>query len=391
MKIGFDISQTGKSKAGCGYFADSLIKHLVNCNNNNEYLLYSAFGNTFWDPEHRISTCRFNKSNCTHLLDNFSHHESLAFWSSSAAIDEEKLGNPDIVHGNNFSCPRFNSARFVYTLYDLSFLDHPEYTSEQNRWNCFNGVFSASMQADLIIAISEYSRQRFLEIFPHFPIERTRVVYLGSRFQDGDEEKSVTDLEPDHFWLSVGTLEPRKNLRRTLLAYKKYIDIYNDPKPLVLAGGQGWLEDDLESFIVSIGLTKHIRRLGYVDDDTLNWLYKNCWAFVYPSIYEGFGLPVLEAMNLGAAVITSNTTSLPEVGKDAVLYVDPTNEADIVAGFAKLQEDKLRQVLRFNSPRQANNFSWSKAAKQVTQAYIDVLELPKKTSEKEIKKQFFMS
>ncbi|WP_445629339.1 glycosyltransferase family 4 protein [Nostoc sp. DSM 114167] len=391
MKIGFDISQTGKSKAGCGYFADSLIKHLVNCNNNNEYFLYSAFGNTFWDPEHRISTCRFNKSNCTHLLDNFSHHESLAFWSSSAAIDEEKLGNPDVVHGNNFSCPRFNSARLVYTLYDLSFLDHPEYTSEENRWNCFNGVFSASMQADLIIAISEYSRQRFLEIFPHFPIERTRVVYLGSRFQDGDEEKPVANLEPDHFWLSVGTLEPRKNLRRTLLAYKKYIDIYNDPKPLVLAGGQGWLEDDLESFIVSIGLTKHIRRLGYVDDDTLNWLYKNCWAFVYPSIYEGFGLPVLEAMNLGAAVITSNTTSLPEVGKDAVLYVDPTNEADIVAGFAKLQDDKLRQVLRFNSPRQANNFSWSKAAKQVTQAYIDVLELPKKTSEKEIKKQFFMS
>ncbi|WP_414514527.1 glycosyltransferase family 4 protein [Nostoc sp. PCC 9305] len=391
MRIGFDISQTGKAKAGCGYFADSLIKHLVSCDNNNEYLLYSAFGNTFWDKEHGTSTCRLHKSNCTHLLDHLSHHESLAFWSTSAAIDEEKLGNPDIVHGNNFSCPRFTSARFVYTLYDLSFLDHPEYTSEENRWNCFNGVFNAAMQADLIIAISEYSRQRFLEIFPHFPIERTRVVYLGSRFQDGDKEKPVADLEPDNFWLSVGTLEPRKNLRRTLLAYKKYIDIYNDPKPLVLAGGQGWLEDDLESFIVNIGLTKHIRRLGYVDDDTLNWLYKNCWAFVYPSIYEGFGLPVLEAMNLGAAVITSNTTSLPEVGKDAVLYVEPTNEADIVAGFAKLQDDKLRQVLRFNSPRQANNFSWSKAAKQVTQAYIDVLELPKKTSKKEIKKQFFMS
>ncbi|MBN3960653.1 glycosyltransferase family 1 protein [Nostoc sp. NMS8] len=390
MRIGFDISQTGKAKAGCGYFADSLIKHLVSCDKNNEYLLYSAFGNTFWDTEHGTSTCRLHKSNCTHLLDHLSHHESLAFWSTSAAIDEEKLGNPDIVHGNNFSCPRFTSARFVYTLYDLSFLDHPEYTSEENRWNCFNGVFNAAMQADLIIAISEYSRQRFLEIFPHFPIERTRVVYLGSRFQDVDEEKPVADLEPDNFWLSVGTLEPRKNLRRTLLAYKKYIDIYNDPKPLVLAGGQGWLEDDLESFIVNIGLTKHIRRLGYVDDDTLNWLYKNCWAFIYPSIYEGFGLPVLEAMSLGASVLTSNTTSLPEVGKDAVLYVDPTNDDDILAKFIKLNDGELRNILKINSQKQAKKFSWSNAAKQVMQAYIDVLKLPKKNSIKELKKQFYM-
>ncbi len=378
MRIGFDISQTGKAKAGCGYFADSLIKHLVNCDNNNEYLLYSVFGNTFWDPEHGTSTCRISKSNCTHVLDNLSHHESLAFWGTSAGIDEGKLGNPDIIHSNNFSCPRFTSARFIYTLYDLSFLDHPEYTSEENRWNCFNGVFNAAIQADLILAISEYSRQRFLEIFPHFPIERTRVVYLGSRFQDGDVEKPIGELEPDNFWLSVGTLEPRKNLRRTLAAYKKYIDIYNDPKPLVLAGGQGWLEDDLESFIGNMGLTKHIRRLGYVDDDKLNWLYKNCWAFVYPSIYEGFGLPVLEAMNLGTAVLTSNTTSLPEVGKDAVLYVDPTNEDDIVAKFAKLNDGELRNILKMNSQKQAKKFSWSDTAKQVIQAYIDVLELPKK-------------
>ncbi|MDZ7962345.1 MAG: glycosyltransferase family 1 protein [Aulosira sp. DedQUE10] len=378
MKIGFDISQTGKAKAGCGYFAASLIQKLIEEYDNNDYLLYSAFGKTFWDPEHGKSTCRFYKSNCTHLLDNLSHQDYLAFWSATKSIDEGKLGNPDIVHANNFSCPHLTFARLVYSLHDLSFIDYPEYTSEENRWNCFNGVFDAAIRADLIIAISEYSRQRFLEIFPHFPVERTRVVYLGSRFEDGGDEKPVAVLEPNNFWLSVGTLEPRKNLRRTLRAYKQYVDINPDSKPLILVGGQGWLEDDLDQFITNIGLTKRIIRLGYVDDPTLKWLYKNCWAFIYPSIYEGFGLPVLEAMSLGTAVLTSNTTSLPEVGGGAVLYVDPTNEADILAGFTKLNDGKLREILKVNAQTQASKFSWMKAATQVTQAYIDVLNMPKK-------------
>ncbi|BAY31822.1 group 1 glycosyl transferase [Nostoc carneum NIES-2107] len=378
MRIGFDISQTGKAKAGCGYFAASLIQKLVEDYDNNDYLLYSAFGNTFWDSEHAKSTIRFSQKNCTHLLDNLSHQDSLAFWSASTSIDEGKLGNPDIVHANNFSCPRLNCTRLVYTLYDLSFIDYPEHTSEENRWNCFNGVFDAAMQADLIIAISEYSRKRFLEIFPHFPIERTRVVYLGSRFTDTDDEKPVAALEPNNFLLSVGTLEPRKNLRRTLRAYKQYVDIHPDSKPLVLAGGQGWLEEDLEQFINNLELNKHIIRLGYVDDPTLKWLYKNCWAFIYPSIYEGFGLPVLEAMSLGTAVLTSNTTSLPEVGGDAVLYVDPTSEADILAGFIKLDDHKFREILKSNSQTQANEFSWRKAAQEVMQAYTDVLNMPQR-------------
>lgn len=378
MRIGFDISQTGNAKAGCGYFAASLIQKLIEEYHNNDYLLYSAFGNTFWDPEHGKSTSRFYQSNCTHLLDNLSHQDSLAFWSAATSIDEGKLRNPEIVHANNFSCPRLTFARLVYTLYDLSFIDYPECTSEENRLNCFNGVFDAAMQADLIIAISEYSRQRFLEIFPHFPIERTRVVYLGSRFKDGDHEKSVAALEPNNFWLSVGTLEPRKNLRRTLRAYKQYVDTNIGSKPLVLVGGQGWLEDDLDQFITNLGLSKYIIRLGYVDDHTLKWLYKNCWAFIYPSIYEGFGLPVLEAMSLGTAVLTSNTTSLPEVGGDAVLYVDPTSEADILAGFIKLNDDKFREILKANSQTQASKFSWRKAAKEVMQAYTDVLNMPKK-------------
>lgn len=381
MKIGFDISQTGKAKAGCGYVADSIISQFVEGDANNQYLLYSAFGNRFWDPEHAKITRRVKKSNFTHLLDEFSHQESLDFWSESKPIDEERLGRPDIVHANNFSCPTLTNARVVYTLYDLSFLEYPEFTSEENRWQCFNGVFDAAIRADFIIAISEYSRQRFLQVFPHFPSERTRTIYLGSRFEEEGVEKPVLGLTSNQFWLSVCTLEPRKNLRRTLRAYKQYIDIHFDPKPLILAGGQGWLEDDIEQFIANLGLTKYVQRLGYVDDATLRWLYKNCWAFVYPSVYEGFGLPVLEAMSLSAPVITSNTTSLPEVGGNAVLYVNPVQEVEIVQAFEKLMDENLRNCLKEKSKKQSDKFAWTQTAEQVLQAYVDVLKMPKKSKE----------
>ena len=378
MRIGFDISQTGKVKAGCGYVADSIISQLVSCDHNNQYLLYSTFGTRFWDPDHGKNTRRVKKSNFTNLLDELSHQESLDFWSNSKAIDEGRLGKPDIVHANNFSCPSLTNARVVYTLYDLSFLEYPEFTSEENRWQCFSGVFDAAVRADFIIAISEYSRQRFLQVFPHFPKERTSTIYLGSRFEEGGAEKPVLGLTSEQFWLSVCTLEPRKNLRRTLTAYKQYIDINFDPKPLILAGGKGWLEDDIDQFIANLGLTKYVQRLGYVDDATLRWLYKNCWAFVYPSIYEGFGLPVLEAMSCGAPVITSNTTSLPEVGGDAVLYVNPVKEIEIVEGFENLMDSNLRNSLKEKGQKQAKNFSWTKTADQVFQAYKDVMRMPKK-------------
>lgn len=378
MKIGFDISQTGKAKAGCGYFADTLISSLIDSDPDNEYLLYSTFGTRFWDPEHSKSTRRIKGNNCINLLNDLSHQESLSFWSEVTPIDEERLGKPDIVHANNFSCPSFTNARVVYTLYDLSFLEYPEFTSEENRWQCFNGVFDAAIKADFIIAISEYSRQRFLQIFPHFPAERTRTIYLGSRFEEASEEKPVSGLTSNQFWLSVSTLEPRKNLRLTLKAYKQYIDLHCDPKPLVLAGGKGWLEDDIDEFIANLGLTKYVQKLGYVDDATLIWLYKNCWAFIYPSIYEGFGLPVLEAMSVGAPVITSNTTSLPEVGGDAVLYVDPTNEMELVKAFEKMREPDFRNCLRVKGQKRAAMFSWAKTAEQVLQLYKDALTIDKR-------------
>jgi len=383
MKIGFDISQTGNNKAGCGYFADSLIQMLVDNDRINEYFLYPHFGTSFWDPGGGSTTRRFDHPHVTIKVVSKDFAKSMAFWGNLPDDGENDLGNPDIIHSNNYSCPLgLRQARLVYTLYDLSFLEYPDLTTEENRGKCFEGVFSASICADFIVSISDYSKKKFLEIFPHYPEKRIRVVPLGSRFcsenTDTGCRRTSKMLQAGEFWLAVGTLEPRKNLRRLLRAFADYACQTNSPRPLAIAGGKGWLESDLKEYIQALDLSDHVLILGYVSDQELAWLYRNCFCFVYPSLYEGFGLPVLEAMGQSAAVITSNGTSLPEVAGAAAHYIDPFDEHDMTAALLKLGSDgAYRQALRKKAVVQAEKFSWGKSAEEVLHIYNKVMTLPK--------------
>jgi glycosyltransferase involved in cell wall biosynthesis len=383
MRIGFDISQTGNNKAGCGYFADSLILVLSELDSENEYILYPHFGTTFWDPNGEKNTRKLMGSNMSRKRIGRDFASAFDFWDNPCADVEDRLGNPHVIHANNYFCPTgLKKARVVYTLYDLSFFDLPDLTTEENRSKCFGGVFSAAVSADFILSISQHSLDRFLEVYPHYPKERTAVAYLGSRFSSANEEDLPGNfsgqMEPKKFWLSVCTLEPRKNLRRLLRAFREYLKSTSNAFQLVLAGGKGWMQGDLESFIGQLGLEEYVQLLGYVTDEELRWLYRNCFAFVYPSLYEGFGLPVLEAMDFGAPVITSNTTSLPEVAGDAAHFVDPLNDKAITEGLLALeQRDEYRAHLKEKAFRRAKQFSWERSGKRVLQVYEQVMRLPK--------------
>jgi len=384
MKIGFDISQTGQNKAGCGYFADSLVLALKEVDSDNEYILYPHFGVSYWDPNgfkntRQISTARFS----TKIIEK-TYRDLIEFWDQMPANAENKLGNPDIIHANNYSCPQnLKMAKVVYTLYDLNFVEHPEFSTEENRWVCFNGVYDAANHADFILSISNYSLNKFLDIFPHYPSERIKVVYPGSRFsltqKSNEKNGDFNTLTPAKFWLAVGTLEPRKNLRRLLNAYSVYVKKSDNALPLVLAGGKGWLEDDLEQVVAKLDIAHKVEFLGYVSDEALNWLYRNCFAFLYPSLYEGFGLPVLEAMSRGAAVIVSNATSIPEVAGGAAHYVNPLNEKEIVEAICVLAENaEYRAKLKNLALRQAQKFSWQRCASEVIEIYNHVITLSKR-------------
>jgi glycosyltransferase involved in cell wall biosynthesis len=218
-------------------------------------------------------------------------------------------------------------------------------------------------------------------MFPHYPEERTKVVYPASRFSTSQRiarPRDCSRLSADRFFLSVCTLEPRKNLARLLEAYAEYAAQTPEPMPLVLAGGRGWLMEGFEQQIRTLNLGGRLIRMGYVDDRTLQWLYQNCHSFLYPSLFEGFGLPVVEALSQGAAVLTSRCTSLPEVAGDAAVYVDPTNSAGIADGLCRLAVDEsARAQLRNRARDQAAKFSWHAAAQQTIECYHRALGMQK--------------
>lgn len=372
MRIAYDISQTGKDKAGCGYFAYSLIRTLAEIDRQNEYLLLNSFGEFTWDNQASPVACGIDAAN---FKLGPQHAMPRLFWHSPPEDLDGALGNPDIVHSNNFFCPTgLNRARLLYTLYDLSFLEHPEWTTEANRTLCFDGVYRASLYANAILSISEYSRTHFLRTFPHYPAENVHVVYPASRYQFSSELKRPGKLparvNSGQFWLCVGTLEPRKNHLGLLRAYARHKSRVRQPLPLVHAGGPGWLMSDFKDQIRQLSLQDDVILLGYVDESTLQWLYQNCFAFVYPSHFEGFGLPVLEAMSLGAAVITSNVTSLPEIVGEAGILVDPNQDEQIAYAMDELAEEEKKVVeLRSIARRQAIKFSWEQAAQQTLHLY----------------------
>ena len=374
MRIGFDISQTGNGKAGCGYFADSIIEQLARIDLENEYILYPTFGNFFWDAEWKTSTRRVDHPKFRRAEGHATLDKARAFWSNPPEDLETSLGKPDIVHSNNFFCPHgLKSSRLVYTLHDLSFLDHPEWHTEENRLGCFEGVFNACLYADMIVSVSEYSRRHFLEIFPHFPPERIDVVHEGSRFSrkpDLARPASLSRLTSGEFWLTVGTLEPRKNQLRLLRAYARLKSSLPKTFPLVMAGGRGWLMEDIHRTVADLELAEAVIMPGYLDDPALQWLYQNCYAMVYPSLFEGFGLPVLEAMSLGAPVISSNVTSIPEIAGDAGILVDPLAEEEILRAMLRLSgEHGLRESLIELGRKQAKRFSWETAARVLLKCY----------------------
>lgn len=375
MRIAYDITQTGKDKAGCGYFAYSLIRALAEIDSQNEYMLLNTFGEFIWDGRASPHSCGIQRTNFRSGLQHGSYSAARQFWHQPPEDLDTALGNPDIVHANNFFCPRgLQRARIVYTLYDLSFVDHPEWTTEANRTLCFDGTYQASLSADTILAISQYSRTHFLRTFPHYPAENVHVVYPASRYSYTAHlqrpKKLPRYVSEGKFWLCVGTLEPRKNHLGLLRAYARHKSRCRNVMPLIHAGGPGWLMNDFNDQIRRLNLQDNVILLGYVDDTTLQWLYQNCFAFVYPSYFEGFGLPVLEAMSLGAAVITSNTTSIPEIVGEAGILVDPAADDQIANAMDGLAEDANRLPnLRASAKQRAALFSWAKAAGETLKLY----------------------
>jgi glycosyltransferase involved in cell wall biosynthesis len=290
-----------------------------------------------------------------------------AFWPIRARRDRLSL-----LHSMAFVLPRLAPCPAVVTIYDLSFLLYPaDYPAAQRRYLAAETARSCRL-ARRIITISESGRRDVQRLFDVSP-ERIDVVTPGvSPDYRPLPEHEVAAFRvrrnlPEQFLLHVGTLQPRKNLPVLLEALAR---LERENLPLVLVGGKGWFYEAIFAEVQTLGLADRVIFAGYVADDELPLWYNAATALVFPSRYEGFGMPIVEALACGTPVIAADTSSLPEAGGAAALYFDPFSPEDLAGQLARLLGDEpLRRRLMREGPAQAARFSWARAGQETAAVY----------------------
>lgn len=290
-------------------------------------------------------------------------------------------GRLHLFHATDFALPpTLPIAQTVLTVHDLAFERYPQDTMPGMLRYLHRVVPRSVRRADCVIVPSEATRRDLINLYGA-PSHKVRLVYPGveERFCPTGDAAEAAALRaryrlPDApLVLTVGTLQPRKNHLRLVQALARIAD----RAALVIAGGRGWGYESVHEEIGRLGLEGRVTFTGFVDDADLPALYRMATVFVYPALYEGFGLPVLEAMACGVPVVASNVSSLPEVtGPDAALLVDPHDVESIAAALRRLlDEADLRQTLRQRGLARAAAFSWQRTAAQVWALYAELLGL----------------
>lgn len=268
----------------------------------------------------------------------------------------------------------------VVTVHDLSILRYPETHPKDRVAFMSKRIGKSILRADCVITDSEYVRQEVLAEF-NLPAEKVISVLLAASdnfMPVAGNELAVTlaqfSLIAGQYILAVGTLEPRKNLTTAIRAYTQLPEAIRNEIPFVVAGMKGWRTEGLDREVAALIDKGQIRLLGFVADEALPALYSGARVFVYPSLYEGFGLPPLEAMACGAPVIVSNRSSLPEVVGDAGLQVDALDVDGLAeAMLSVIENDELRTSLGKRGIERASTFSWQRCAEQTLGVYRQVV------------------
>ncbi len=370
-RIGIDYTAAVQQGAGIGRYTRGLIGALAALDRTNRYVLFSAG---------RAAAERWPTNFSRRALPLTDRHLAILWQRLRLPIPVELFtGRVDIFHSPDFVLPPVAAARTVLTIHDLSFMRYPECSSPPLLEYLMRSVPRSVARADLLLADSASTRQDLMELLG-VPGERVRVVYAGveGRFAPV-EDKAVIGATLRRYGiqrpyiLGLGTLQPRKNFVRLIQAYDRLRHAHHLPHQLVIGGGRGWLYEEIDACIERLGLQEQVRLIGFVQDDDLPALYTAADVFAFPSLYEGFGIPILEAMACGTPVVTATTSSLPEVAGDAALMVSPTDEEALAdALWRALDDTALRDTLRRRGFDQVRRFTWEAAAQQLLASYTEL-------------------
>ncbi len=359
MKIGIDArSLTTENKAGIGIYTNEIINNI-----NSEVLLISHKkinkNNNFKRDSIKTKTIQFP----------FYRWKIEKFWENTVLISLANQSNIDIYWGPRFFIPPRLKIKSVATIHDIAFTKFPNIVSKK-QFKYFDSLIRSSVKnSDHFISVSETTKIDFCEYYNVNP-EKVSVIFNGFNkyFSTKIPEYEILQVKntfriTGDFILFLGTLEPRKNLARLIKAYLNS-NAFKLKIPLVLAGKMGWLQKDLMKTINPLINSGDIILTGYLNIKQLKALYESCMFFAFPSIYEGFGIPVLEAMASGAAILTSNNSSLGELFAKTAHLVDPFSIDSIAEGIDKLLDCDYRDQLVKNSQLYINQFSWQTSAHQ---------------------------
>ena len=285
-----------------------------------------------------------------------------------------------LAHFTNSVAPLYTPCPFVVTVHDMSLWLYPQFHYSRRLIAMRPLIPLAVRRARAVITVSHSARQDILRIL-NLPPERVHVIHEAPApwfrpLPPGPWAERVRQRYglPEPYILYVGTIEPRKNLVRLLHAFYRLRKEHGIPHHLILVGQRGWKDEAIFLTITQLGLEQDVRYLGYVPRDDLVALYNLADVFVFPSLYEGFGLPVVEAMACGTPVVTSHRGALAEITHDAAEHVDPTSVASIAAGIARVLLDTARaQELRARGQDRARLFDWEKTARQTAALYQHLL------------------
>lgn len=276
----------------------------------------------------------------------------------------------------NFIVPPRVDGKVVTVIHDVTYLRYPETVKKSNLTHLVKGIEYSIQRSDKVLTTSQFTKQE-LQTLLKVPENKIDVVYSAPSFSDellAFSEVSNKYAIQGSYILFVSTIEPRKNVVRLLRAFERLKKHHKIPHQLVLAGGRGWCDEEIQQALESSPCKEDIILTGYVSIAEKNTLYKNASVFVFPSIYEGFGMPPLEAMHWRCPIVCSNVASIPEVVGDAAQFVDPMDETSIAEGILRvLMDQELASKLIDRGTVQAKKYTWEHSAQDLKRVCKTVL------------------
>lgn len=374
MRIGIDARFYGPLGKGLGRYTQKLVKNLEIIDSKNEYLIFLRKEN--WD-DYVPSRENFKK-----VLADYRWYTLKEQIMIPRAIKKQKI---DLMHFPHFNIPVFYRRKFVVTIHDLILIKYPTKKATTldpllykfKYWGYKKVINSAVKRAEKIITVSEYTKKELVEYF-NIPSDKVVVTYEAC---DGVESGQLEI--PDHgflkdfninkpFILYVGNAYPHKNLEKLLDVYKNFTKKTDNKYQLVLVGKKDYFYQRLIEYAQKRELKANndVVFFGYATEKQLADLYRSAKLYIFPSLFEGFGLPPLEAMSYGLPVLSSNASCLPEILGDAAAYFDPKNEADMVEKMISLvKDDQLREKLVTRGYDKIKTYSWEKCAQETLAVY----------------------